>query len=320
MADEATHSTVHEVTVDAPAELVYALIADVTRWPYVFPPTVYAEEAERDGQRQRIRIWATANDEVKTWTSGRILDPAALRVQFRQEVSQHPVAAMGGTWSLSRHGPDRTAVRLDHDFRAVGDDPAHISWIRQAIDRNSTAELGALKATAEAGEGDGGLLLSFADTVEVAGRSADLYDFINDAALWHERLPHVAEVRLREDTPGLQSLAMVTRAPDGSQHTTESVRICRPNRAIHYKQQVLPALLTVHVGSWRFEDHADGSSVTSAHTVVLNTARIAEVLGTGASVADARAFVHRALSGNSSTTMRHAKEYAEGRATLEAIR
>ena len=62
------------------------------------PPTVHADYAERGETEERIRLWATANGEVKNWTSRRRLDPAALRVEFRQEVSSPPVAAMGGTW------------------------------------------------------------------------------------------------------------------------------------------------------------------------------------------------------------------------------
>src|SRR4051794_34497189 len=88
--------TEHEITIEAPAEVVYKLIADVGNWPRLFPPTVYVDHVEKLGDDERIRIWATANGEVKTWTSRRSLDPVGLRVDFRQEVSSPPVAAMGG--------------------------------------------------------------------------------------------------------------------------------------------------------------------------------------------------------------------------------
>jgi aromatase len=90
----------HEVTVRAPAATGYRLIADVQNWPRIFPPTVYVDRLESSGRTERIRIWATANGEAKNWTSRRVLDPAALRIEFRQEVSTPPVAAMGGTWLI----------------------------------------------------------------------------------------------------------------------------------------------------------------------------------------------------------------------------
>ncbi|WP_425586060.1 hypothetical protein [Streptomyces thioluteus] len=36
-------------------------------------------------------------------------------------------------------------VRLLHDYRAVDDDPAGLEWIDRAVDRNSGAELAALR-------------------------------------------------------------------------------------------------------------------------------------------------------------------------------
>ena len=44
-----THTTTHTVMIGAPAKVVYDLIADVTRWPYIFGPTVHAEVFETDG-------------------------------------------------------------------------------------------------------------------------------------------------------------------------------------------------------------------------------------------------------------------------------
>src|SRR6185437_4091541 len=91
-------ATEHEVNVGAPAERVYALIADVGRWPEIFPPTVHAQCVEKNGNSELIKIWATANGTAKTWTSRRQHDPERMSVSFRQERSQHPVGGMGGTW------------------------------------------------------------------------------------------------------------------------------------------------------------------------------------------------------------------------------
>jgi aromatase len=304
----------HEITVSAPAAAVYRLIAEVRNWPRIFPPTIYVDHLEHSGDEERIRIWATANGEAKNWTSRRTLDPERLRITFRQEVPAHPVAAMGGTWIIEPLGESAARVRLLHDYRAVDDDPGHLEWIDRAVDRNSRSELAALKTNVEKAHAEEDLTFSFEDTVRINGSAKDVYDFVNDAGQWPERLPHVATVRLREDTPGLQELEMDTRAKDGSTHTTKSYRVTFPHRRIAYKQTTLPALMTLHTGYWTFTEDDQGVLASSQHTVTLNTGNIARVLGPQATVEDAREYVRTALSTNSTATLNHARRYAEERA------
>ncbi|WP_019635006.1 aromatase/cyclase [Actinomadura atramentaria] len=311
MPNTAPREVEHEITIGAPAADVYRFIADVENWPRMFPPTVHVERTPLDGANERIQIWATANGEPKTWTSRRVLDPGALRVEFRQEKSTPPVASMGGTWIIEPRGDAGCRVRLLHDYTAVDDDG--LAWIEQAVDRNSRSELAALKANAEQAVGAAELSLSFEDSVEVDGSVEDVYDYINEAGRWKERLPHVARVILTEDTPGLQTLEMDTSAKDGSTHTTKSVRVCFPHHTIVYKQITLPALMSLHTGRWTLEQHGDKVTATSQHTVVVNTANIAAVLGPDAGVPEAREFLRSALGTNSLATLGHAKEYAEGR-------
>lgn len=304
----------HEITVSAPTATVYRLIADVENWPQIFPPTVYVDYVERNGHEERIRIWATANGEAKSWTSRRVLNPAELRIEFRQEVSTPPVAAMGGTWLIEPTAAGESRVRLLHHYRAVDNTQENLTWIEQAIDRNTGSELAALKANAELATGSTNeLILSFEDTVLIDGAAKDVYDFLNDAQLWKERLPHVVKVSLEEDTPGLQILEMDTQTKDGSTHTTKSVRVCFPDTMIVYKQITLPALMTLHTGYWRLTDDGDQVAATSQHTVNVNTANITKFLGADAGVPEARVFLQNALSTNSLATLGHAKAYAEGR-------
>lgn len=316
MADTGSREVEHQITVGAPAAAVYRLIAEVQNWPHLFPPTVHVDHLERSADSERIRIWATANGEVKHWISRRVLDPGALRIDFRQEVSAPPVAAMGGAWLIEPVSGTESLVRLFHDYRAVDDSPTDLAWIEQAVDRNSRSELAALKTNVELATAEGdGRMFSFADTVAVDGAARDVYDFLNEADRWQERLPHVARVVLTEETPGLQTLEMDTRTKDGATHTTKSVRVCFPHHKIVYKQTTLPALMKLHTGFWLVSegegDDATRLSVTSQHTVVINEENIDRVLGAGASVADARTFIRNALSGNSMATLRHTKEYAE---------
>ncbi|MGJ5756579.1 aromatase [Streptomyces puniciscabiei] len=303
----------HEITVSAPADVVYRLLAEVENWPRIFPPTIYVDHVERGEREERIRIWATANGEAKNWTSHRTLDPGARRITFRQEVTAPPVAAMGGTWIIEELSASQARIRLLHDYRAIDDDPAGLRWIDEAVDRNSRSELAALKENVELAYSTEDVTFSFEDAVLVQGAAKDVYDFVNEAHLWSERLPHVASVRLDEDTPGLQTLEMDTRAKDGSTHTTKSYRVTFPPGKIAYKQVTLPALMTVHTGIWTFTETPDGVRAASQHTVTLNTANIERVLGPGATVAGARSYVHEALSTNSLATLGHAKAYAEAR-------
>lgn len=272
---------------------------------------MHAEVVERDGDTELIRLWATANNAAKTWTSRRVHDPDRLSVTFRQERSQHPVGGMGGSWVVEPRSATSCRVRLLHDFYAATDEAADLDWISAAVDRNSASELRALKDSAEAaGPAE---LFTFEDTVTVEASGKDVYAFLNEAQLWQERLPHVARVSLQEDEPGLQILEMDTRTKDGSTHTTRSVRVCKAATAIVYKQIVLPALMTLHTGRWLIEDRDGGGvSVTSRHTVRINTDNITKVLGADATADSARDFVRTALSGNSLATLRLAKAYAEG--------
>ncbi|MEU0991315.1 aromatase/cyclase [Streptomyces sp. NPDC005953] len=310
MTEPQTHHTEHRITVNAPADVVFALIEDVTGWPETFPPCVHVD-AERDGDRERIRIWATAGGEVKGWTSLRELDRERLRVRFRQEVSAPPVAAMGGEWVIETDPSGATLVRLLHDFRAIGDDPAKVEWVQQAVDRNSGQELAALRAAAELRTQRGELTLTFSDSLRVAGAAKDVYDFIDRADAWEQRLPHVARVSLTEDVPRQQVLEMDTRTADGSTHTTRSVRICFPHDRIVYKQLQTPVLMSAHTGEWLIREVGEETEITSTHTVVVNPEAIAGVLGAEAGVTEARTFIREALGRNSTATMGYAKTYAE---------
>ncbi|WP_335937265.1 aromatase/cyclase [Streptomyces sp. PTD5-9] len=313
MPQQSPREVEHEITVRAPAEEVYRLLAEVANWPRLFPPTVYVDHLEKNGDEERIQIWATANGRPKKWTSRRRLDPGNLRIAFAQEVSAPPVAHMSGTWILEPHDESRCRVRLLHAYGSVDDDPAGLAWIDEAVDRNSRTELAALKANVELAAHADDLTLSFEDRVSVDGSAKDVYDFIDQAQLWTERLPHVSDVRLTEEAPGIQTLRMDTTAKDGSTHTTESVRVCFPYHGIAYKQTTLPALLSLHTGFWRFEEGDDGvCTAVSQHTVVVNERNIARILGPDAGVQEARAFLREALGTNSRATLAHAREFAEG--------
>ncbi|MBD0745904.1 aromatase/cyclase [Streptomyces sp. CBMA152] len=309
----------HTITAAAAPETVYELLADAVLWPVNFHPTIHVEKLDGDSRTERIRIWALAGDQTKTWTSRRELDPEALRITFRQEVSQPPVASMSGSWTLTALPDGGTKIALDHSYRAVDDDPAGLAWIAEVTDRNSRAELANLKALAEQADADSARRLTFEDTIVVDGaRVSDAYAFLYEASRWPDRLPHVSRMDLQEDEPGVQVMEMDTVTAAGDRHTTKSVRVCFADERIVYKQTVLPPLLSAHTGEWRVVAVDGGVAITSQHTVVINPEAVAGILGETATVADALDFARNALTGNSRITLEHAKAFAQGEASPAA--
>ncbi len=311
MATEGLHHAEHGIAVSAPARAVYELIADVAAWSHLFPPTIHAERTSGDDTDERIRIWALAGDEVKTWTSHRQLDPAAQRIRFRQEVSHQPVTSMAGEWWMRPGADGGTDVVLTHEFSVTGDTPDNVAYIAQTIDRNSTAELAAVKSAAERYVDLPELVVSFADAVDIRGGQADVYDFLYRCQDWPKRLPHVARLDLREEVPGLQVMEMDTRTRDGDVHTTRSVRVCFPPDRIVYRQIAVPPLMAAHTGRWLIAPTADGVRATAEHTVVVKPESVPALLGPQATVTEARRRIRETLGHNSMTTLREVKAHVE---------
>ncbi|MFJ1867475.1 aromatase/cyclase [Streptomyces sp. NPDC088097] len=312
MAAERVHRTVHETEVAAPAGVVYGMIADAVQWPLYFPPNVHVERLEFDGVHERLRMWATANDRIKSWTSRRVLDAAARRIEFRQEIPAAPLSAMTGTWIVEPLGTDRSRLTLLHDFSVEGDRAQDVEWVERATDTNSRAELANLAKLGEHWDKLDELVMSFEDRVDVDAPPELVYAFLERAEEWPELLPHVSRLRLTEELPGVQVMSMDTLTADGAEHTTESVRVCFPAAGrIFYKQTRTPALMSAHTGVWTVTGGAYGSTVTSRHAVVLREEAVTRVLGPDADLAAARRYVREALGRNSTATMTYAKRHAE---------
>ncbi|MFJ9646100.1 aromatase/cyclase [Streptomyces sp. NPDC101206] len=315
MTAERVHRTTHEVSLAAPAGVVHGLVADAAKWPLYFPPNVHVEQIESDGSRERLRMWATANGQVKSWTSRRTLDPARHRIDFRQEVPAAPLESMGGSWIIEPRGTDACRLVLLHDFTVAGDDADDVAWVERATDTNSRAELDTVKRLAEGFGRLDDLELSFEDSVRVDAPAELVYEFLHRVQDWPERIPHVSRLDVTEPEPGVQVMSMDTLTADGRSHTTESVRVCFPQaRRIVYKQTATPLLMAAHTGEWSLTEDATGLTVTSQHSVILREENITAVLGADATVADCRRYVREALGRNSTATLDLAKAHAEAQA------
>jgi aromatase len=305
-----TVSTTHTVFVAAPPRVVYDLIADYRRWPYIFGSTVHVERLGGGATDERLRLWSVANGAVRNSVSRRTLDPDGLRIRFRQETPAAPVAMMSGEWVLVPLPDNATSVVLLHDFRAIDDDPVNTALIKQTVDRNCTAELAAVKSTAELGERLPLLLHSFADSVNIDTPPAPVYDFLHRVQDWPARLPHVSRLILDEVVPNVQNVEMDARGLDGAVHTTRTVRVCFPHHSIVYKETDLPEIVTSHVGAWHLFPTVNGVRLTANHTVLLRPDRVAALLGPHATVELARDLVRQFLGEHSTATLRHARHAA----------
>ncbi|MFF8834865.1 aromatase/cyclase [Streptomyces sp. NPDC015130] len=318
--DPAVHVVRHETVVAAPPEAVFALMADVTRWPHVSGSTVYAEVTRDDGTEQTLRGWVLVDRAVRSWESRRTLDRTARTITFRRDVPPAPLAAMGGAWRVEAGPAGACRVVLRHDYSVVDDGPGTAERVAEAVRAAGATEIDALRATAEqaAAAAGGGheLTFTFSDGGRIRGSARDVYAFLDRADLWPERLPHVAVTRLTEEEGGVQVLDMDTRGPDGSLHSTRAVRVSFPERGLLvYKQLTVPPFMACHTGRWTVVQHGEEVTATAWHTVTLDPAGVRPALGEAATLADARALVRHALGTNSSTVLRYAKAHAEARGT-----
>ncbi|MFE7778571.1 aromatase/cyclase [Streptomyces sp. NPDC057445] len=305
-----TRRTVHETEVAAPAGVVYGLIADAARWPLCFPADVYVERLRFDGVSERLRRWTTDGGAVTAVTLGRVLDASRRRVEFRQESPAAPLTATSGSWTVDALGTDRARLTLRQEFTAGGALTGDTGRAAEAVGRAESAHLTRL---AESWDRLDELVLSFQDSVRVEAPPQRVYDFLEQAGRWPDRLPHVARLDLAEAGEGVQVMTTQTLTPDGAAYTTESVRVCFPGRyRIAHKQIRTPAALTsAHTGVWTVTGDASGSTVTSRHGVVLRPGAVTGVLGPDATPATARRHLREALGRESTATMEYAKRYAE---------
>lgn len=298
----------HSRVVQAAPDVVYDLVADVTRWPVIFEPSVLVRHLHRGPDEERFRLWATVGGAVRNWTSRRVLDAGQRRIAFEQERSQAPIASMGGGWSFRELGAGTTKVVLDHHFTVV--EGADAAQVAAAVDRNSVSELAALARIAELGHPVDEVVRTFEDTVTLDCSASEAYDFVYHSERWPEQVPHVGRVELTEDADGVQLMEMDTVTAGGIPHTTKSIRVCVPGERIDYKQLVPPAILFGHSGAWEFADGPDGAVVTARHTVAIDPVAAREILGANTDLADAGAYLTEALSSNSRNTLRCAERHA----------
>ena len=142
------------ILIDAPADIIFRLAADVPRWPELLPHYRSVRVLERRGGRLLVRMAAHRDGIPVSWTSILEPRPAEGRVLFRHV--RGVTRGMDVTWHIrptaSGGGSD---VSIEHAFRRplplLGEDllPAVIDrfFVRPIAGRT----LAAFKALAERG-------------------------------------------------------------------------------------------------------------------------------------------------------------------------
>ncbi|MEU0575373.1 aromatase/cyclase [Dermacoccus nishinomiyaensis] len=311
MPDGRVHRAVHEVTAPAPADVLYGLIADATRWPLFFRSCVHVEQLDFDGTRERLRMWAVAGDRITSCVSRRRLDAARRRVEFDQDLPVAPARSMRGAWTVEPLG-SRSRVTLEYAFTA-GDTPGEAAEVEERAGAGCRARLDELAQLAERWEHLDELVLSFEDTVRVKGPSELVFDFLYRVGDWPGELPHVRALEVVESAPGVQVVSMSSAGADGRVHRTESVRICFPGAGrILYKQTRTSPMLAAYTGEWSVEPDESGVNVTARHRVILGAKSIGRVRGDDTATAAAGKQVREMLGGAGLLVLRRAARHAAG--------
>ncbi|MEO3765889.1 SRPBCC family protein [Streptomyces sp. B8F3] len=303
-----SHHVRHTGTVAAPATVVYGLLADAPGWSRLFPSVVHAEPAGPG--EGTLRLWTTADGGVDDVRVRLTPDPDALTVGFRYIDPRPPVAATSGTWRVRPAGAGCEVV-LDQAYAAVDDDREQLAWLRAAAEAGGKSGLESLKHAAEQADRIGDVLLTFADGLEIAAGPAAVHDFLWRAGAWAGKVPHVSRAVLTDVSPRAQLLELDTVTLDGSTHTTRSVRVSPGPGRIVSKRLRMPALMSAHLAQWTLTGTQDGVRAVHRHTVVLRPEAVPDFLGAGASLAEARAYVRKALGTTSRETLRHARAAVE---------
>lgn len=146
--------TEHTVTVEAPADVVYAVLADVEGYADLFPPTESVTMLEETESYQIARLVVDVSGQLQSWVSRRDLYPERRTIAYRQLENAAMVEYMGGEWRALPLDESRTQLIITHDFaarptEAVPSQEKATELLQAAVERNSHADLDAVRKEAE---------------------------------------------------------------------------------------------------------------------------------------------------------------------------
>lgn len=153
------HHAEHTVTVLAPLKTVWEILLDVVGYARIFPPTQHVEIVEEGEGYQIARLTVDVNGELHTWTSRRDIDEPRHVIAYRQLTTAPIVGSMSGEWRAFHLAEDATQLVLTHDFTTREPVDGKVAGrftpeeaeelLLAAVERNSVADLGAVRDEAE---------------------------------------------------------------------------------------------------------------------------------------------------------------------------
>ncbi|MFI5998264.1 SRPBCC family protein [Streptomyces sp. NPDC051362] len=273
MSGERVRRLRHSAEVAAPAEVVYALLADAVRRPLYSAGVVHVERMDAEGDRERLRVWEHAGGRVRCSLWARVAHPGELRIEFWRLRGEAPIASLAGQWSVSEaadgHG---CVVSVVHEFTvAAGSHGAEAARAALAAGDNARSALRSVRRIAEGRGGSRQRVLRFQESLRIEGPGEVVYDFLYRAGDWAGRVPQVRHVELSEVSPGIQSVDYRLRLPDHTVRATRSLRLCFPHAGrIVYKTTTPWAPVAAHTGEWSVLPDEHGVRVIAEHTVLLD--------------------------------------------------
>jgi ribosome-associated toxin RatA of RatAB toxin-antitoxin module len=150
----AVDHTEHTVTVEATADVVYEVLADVEGYARLFPPTESVTMLEETETHQIARLVVDVSGQRQSWVSRRDLDRERRTIAYRQLENAPMVAFMGGEWRALPLDGCRTQLVITHDFAArptknVPSQEQATELLRAAVENNSHADLAAVRHESE---------------------------------------------------------------------------------------------------------------------------------------------------------------------------
>jgi ribosome-associated toxin RatA of RatAB toxin-antitoxin module len=151
--------TEHCVTIEAPVEQVYEVLANVVGYANLFPPTQEVTMLEEGLGYQIARLVVEVSGQIQSWTTRRDLDATHKIIHYQQLQTAPLMDAMGGEWRCFPLREKQTQLVITHDFapRSAVDGlvlgkytPEEVEkMVRGAVEHNSVADLDAVKQESE---------------------------------------------------------------------------------------------------------------------------------------------------------------------------
>jgi aromatase len=263
----------HRITLAAPPEVVYDLVADNAHTPRLSPTVVHIERLEGDAGHDVIQRWVVDGGVPRTWRVARTLDAAGGRISFDQLIAAPPVAAMHGEWWIQAGAEGGTEVELSHAWTLTDSGEEAARRVAGRMDSGIGGQLRGLKHFAE--HLDALTRHEFTDETSVflPTPPVETVDGFWDPARWPELLPDCRKVTVAAEAERCLSVDLGTTA-SGS-----VLRRCyvRPTATLIVWKQTegLPPFCRSVRGEVRARPTAGGSTVSVRRTDSLDPAVLA---------------------------------------------